>query len=395
LKLKKLVKELDAIRGRHTELVSVYVPAGYSIAEIMNQIFQEKGTASNIKSKNTRKNVLTALEKIIQQLKLFNQTPPNGLVIFCGNVSPVEGKDDIKLWSFEPPVKMNQKIYWCDQAFVLQPLKDLVREKEVYGLIVLDAKEANVGMLKGKTVEQLKHMDSTVPSKSVKGGMSQRRYDRIREDALNEFFTKVGEIASQVFLEEKGIKGILVGGPGPQKELFVKGEYLQYEIQNKVMGIKDTGYTGEYGLQELVNRSQDLLEESAVVKEKELIQKFFSELQKDGNVVYGYEETKKALEAGAVEKLLLSEGFDWVHAKLQCKCGFETEKNLSKKIMENQVCKKCRKVMGVEETKELTDELNEMTKELGTEVEFISIETSEGIQFKELGGIGAFLRYKL
>jgi len=390
-----LIKELDGLRGRHTELVSVYIPAGYSVSDVINQLIQEKSTASNIKSKNTRKNVLTALEKIVQHLRLFKQTPENGLVTFCGNVSPVEGKEDIKIWSFEPPVKMNQKLYWCDQAFVLQPLKDLISEKEIYGLLVLDGKEANIGFLKGKIVEQVKHLDSTVPSKSVKGGMSQRRYDRIREDALNEFFTKVGEIASKAFLEQKELKGVLIGGPGPQKELFERGKYLNYQIQNKILGTKDTGYTGEYGLQELVNRSQDLLEKSSFVKEKELMLKFFERLQKEGNVVYGYEETTKALEAGAVETLLISEGFDWVHTKLKCQCGFEQEKDLPKKLVESQACKKCRKAMAVEEMKEIMDELSEKAKNLGTAVEFISTETGEGAQFKELGGIGAFLRYKL
>jgi peptide chain release factor subunit 1 len=390
-----LIKELEAIRGRHTELVSVYVPAGYSISDISNQIFQEKGTASNIKSKNTRKNVLTALEKIIQQLKLFKQTPPNGLVIFCGNVSPVEGKDDIKMWSFEPPFKMNQKIYWCDQTFILDPLKDLVREKEIYGLIVLDAKEANIGILKGKSIQQLKHMDSTVPSKSVKGGMSQKRYDRIRDDALNEFFTKVADSVTEALLNQPDLKGIIIGGPGPTKETFAKGEYIHYELQKKLLGIKDTGYTGEYGLEELVKRSADLLEKASVVKERELMESFFSKLNTEGNVIYGFDETVKALESGAVETLLLSEGFDWVHAKLRCECGFEIEKDLSKKIAESQVCRKCGKKMKIDEDKELIDVIVEKAKALGTNVEFVSTETSEGAQFKELGGIGAFLRYKL
>jgi peptide chain release factor subunit 1 len=393
--LRKLIRELAAIRGRHTELVTVYVPAGYSLVEVINQIFQEKGTASNIKSKNTRKNVLTALEKIIQHLKLFKQTPPNGLVVFCGNVSPVEGKDDIKLWSFEPPIKMNQKIYWCDQTFVLDPLKDLIKEKEVYGLIVLDGKEASIGILKGKTLEPLKQMDSNVPSKTVKGGMSQRRYDRIIEDALNEFFTKVAEIASQLLLQQPELKGVIIGGPGPTKESFARGNYLHYELQKKLLGVKDTGYTGDYGLQELVERSDDLMKEAAVVKERELMQQFYSELQKGGNVVYGYRETVRALEMGAVETLLVSEGFDWAHVKLKCECENEVEKDLAKKIVESQVCSKCGKKMKVEEMRELVNDITEKAKSLGTKLEFISIGTREGMQFKELGGIGAFLRYKL
>src|SRR3972149_1923253 len=88
LKLKKLIKRLGEIRGRHTELVSVYIPAGYSITDVVNQLKDEQGTASNIKSKSTRKNVMTALERIVQKLRLYRQTPENGIVGFAGNGAP-------------------------------------------------------------------------------------------------------------------------------------------------------------------------------------------------------------------------------------------------------------------------------------------------------------------
>jgi peptide subunit release factor 1 (eRF1)/intein/homing endonuclease len=224
---------------------------------------------------------------------------------------------------------------------------------------------------------------------------SQKRYDRIRDDALNEFFTKVADSVTEALLNKPDLKGIIIGGPGPTKEAFAKGEYLHYELQKKLLGIKDTGYTGEYGLEELVKRSSDLLEKASVVKERQLMERFFSELNKEGNIIYGFDETMKALDSGAVDTLLLSEGFDWVHAKLRCECGFEMEKDLSKKIVDSQVCRKCGKKMKVDETKELIDVIVEKAKNLGTKVEFISTETSEGIQFKELGGIGAFLRYKI
>lgn len=395
LKLKKLIRELEKIKGRHTELVSVYIPSGYNLAEAMNQIFQEKGTASNIKSKTTRKNVLAALEKIFQHLKLYRKTPENGLVIFCGNVSEVEGKEDIRLWAYEPPVPISQKIYWCDQTFVLDPLRDLISEKEVYGLIVLDAKEATIGLLKGKRVEKLKTLESTVPNKSVKGGMSQKRYDRLRDDALNEFLVKVGEQASELLLKQENLKGVLIGGPGPVKETFYDKNYLHYQIQKKVLGVKDIGSTDEYGLEELVFKAQDLLREAIVTKERELIQKFFSELKNNGNVVYGLEETKKALETGAVDTLLISEEFDWFLVKFKCNCGFAYEKPLPKFLIGKEKCPSCGQNPSVEENIELVDELVEKASSFGAKVEYISTETQEGRQFKELGGIGAFLRYKL
>lgn len=353
--MRKLLRELEKIRGRHTELVSVYIPSGGSIVDTMNQIQDEKGTASNIKSKTTRKNVLSALEKIIQHLKTFRQTPPNGLVIFCGNISEVEGREDIKLWSFEPPEKMNVKVYWCDQVFVLEPLRELIAEKEIYGLIVLDAREANVGFLHGKRILNLNHIESTVPSKTVKGGMSQGRYDRLREDAINEFLRKVADIAQQSLLSEKNMKGIIVGGPGPVKDTFVKNKYLHYQLQAKILGVKDIGYTGDYGLEELVKRSQDILEAAAVQRERDILTKFFTEINKEGNVTYGLEKTMKAVDINAVETLLVSEDF--------------SEKNL--------------------------EEILAKAESSGAKVQLISIDTTEGRQFKELGGIGAFLRYKL
>ena len=97
--LKKFIKELEKFRGRHTELVSVYIPQDYDLNKIINHLSQEQGTASNIKSSATRKNVTDALERMIQHLKLFKRTPPNGLVVFSGNVAEREGQQDFKVWS--------------------------------------------------------------------------------------------------------------------------------------------------------------------------------------------------------------------------------------------------------------------------------------------------------
>lgn len=395
LKLKKLLKELEAIRGRHTELVSVYIPSGYSIIEVINQLSNEKSTATNIKSKNTRKNVLSALEKIIQHLRIFRQTPPNGLVVFCGNISPVEGREDLKIWSFEPPEKMDTKVYWCDQIFVLEPLREIVKEKEIYGLVVMDAKEAEIGLLMGKKIKSLKHLDSNVPSKTVKGGMSQARYDRIREDAVNEFLTEVGEIASKSFLDQPELKGVIIGGPGPVKDRFAREDYLNYQIKNKVIGVKDIGYTDYYGLEELVKKSEDLLAKAAIMKEQELMERFLTEIKKEGNVVYGYTETIKALNMNAVDTLLISEEFDWVRVKLKCDTGHEVERDLPKAEVKTQLCEICKKEMRIETKDDLGELLAEKAINFGTKVELISVDTTEGRQFKELGGIGGFLRYKI
>ena len=360
----------------------------------MNMLKQEYALTQNVKSRITRHNVLDALEKTMNHLRLFKKTPPNGLVIFCGNISKKEGQPEIKLWSIEPPQPLGQKIYWCDQKFVLDPLNEMIREKEVYGLIVLDTGGSDIGFLKGKKVILEKHLDSVVPGKTSKGGWSQQRYKRIREEAINEHLKKTGRIADSIFIQEKDLKGVIIGGPGPIKEKFKEGEYLDYRLRKKVLGVVDTSYTGTQGLQEILQRGESLIQEASAVRERAIMQEFFEHLKKDdGLSVYGLEEVKNALNYGAVKTLLVSEEYDWVRVKLICQCGNQIEKDIKPGSV--QKCPKCSSEMKIEEEKELIDVLPEQAENLGSNVEIISVDSREGEQFKEIGGIGAILRYKL
>src|SRR4030042_988629 len=156
MKLEALIKELESYRGRHTELITVYISAGSNLILTIKQLENEKSTAVNIKSKNTRKNVMDALERITRHLKLYKGNPPHGLAIFCGNISKVEGQPQIELWTIEPPMDLRAKFYRCDQSFVMEPLQDMIKAKDVFGLIVIDRNEATIGMLEGKTIRVIR-----------------------------------------------------------------------------------------------------------------------------------------------------------------------------------------------------------------------------------------------
>lgn len=169
-KLRKSLAELESHRARHTELISVYIPAGYDINKVKQQLTGEAGTARNIKSSTTRKNVQDALERMLRALGLYKQTPGNGLAIFSGNVAEREGQSDVQIWEIEPPIPLKTKVYRCDQTFFLDPLKQLIITDESYGLIVIDRQEANIALLKGKAIITIKDMDSIVPGDTRKGG---------------------------------------------------------------------------------------------------------------------------------------------------------------------------------------------------------------------------------
>jgi peptide chain release factor subunit 1 len=352
--LKKFVKELSAYRGRHTELVSVYVPQDYELTKIINHLSQEQGTASNIKSASTRNNVIDALEKMIQHLRLYPRTPEHGLAAFSGNVAP-EGKYDFKVFSIEPPVPLKIRMYRCDKTFVIEPLSEMLEEREVYGLVVMDRREADIALLRGKSIVPLTRSKSNVPGKTRAGGQSAARFMRLREDAAKEFYKKIGAMIKDEFLGKDNVKGLIVGGPGPTKYDFVDGNFIPTEVKKRILGIKDLSYTGQFGLQELVDKSEDILAAEDIVAEKQTMGRFFELLAKRPNMVtYGYAEVKRHTEMGTVEMVILSESNE----------------------------------------DSVIEEFEALAKPFSTEVKIISTETREGVQLRDMGKIAAILRYE-
>ncbi|MEK6903250.1 MAG: peptide chain release factor aRF-1, partial [Nanoarchaeota archaeon] len=344
--LKRLLKELRGIRGRHTELVSVYIPAGYDLNKIIGHLQEEQGTAKNIKDAKTRGNVIDSLEKCIRHLRLFKQTPPHGYAVFGGNVAAQEGKVDLRVWGIEPPEPLNMRIYRCDQRFVIDILEEMMEHKEVYGLILVDRREATLGLLKGSSITALTDLTSGVPGKFKAGGQSAARFERLIHGMAIEFFKRIAESCNKEFLPLKNLKGILLGGPGPTKEEFQ--DYLNNELKKKILAVQDVTYTDESGLHHLVEKSADILAKEEIIAEKKIMDRFFTMLAKDiSKTAYGEDAVRNALSLGAVDILLISEGYD------------------DKKI----------------------EEFELLVKESSATLQIISLDTREGQQLRDLGGI--------
>ncbi len=405
--LRKYLSLLESKRGRGTELISLYIPGGKHVGEIMGMLRQEYSTAQNIKSRTTRKNVLAALRKVMSKLKLYKQIPENGLIIFCGAVLDGRSPDSttMEIYAIEPPKPMDIYLYRCDSRFHVEPLKRLLEVREVYGVLLVEVEEATFAVAEGPRVEIVKEITSGIPGKHRAGGQSARRFERLREMEINEYFKRVGRYANDIFLSIENFKGLIVGGPGPTKDEFLKGDYLDYRLKQKVIAVVDTSYSGWEGVKEALERAKDKLKKLRYHEERSLVQKFLSHLGKDtGLAVYGESEVRRMLEMGAVEVLLISEGLDLLRVKMACKeCGAE-KVVLAKKGELEQLkariheipCDKCgKKGLQIIDEKELIEEFIELGEKAGARVEIISTETEEGnMLLKSFGGLAGILRFR-
>jgi len=354
--LESTVEELESYRGRHTELITVLIPAGTTLTQVTKQLEDEKGTATNIKSTGTRKNVIASLDRAVRKLKEIGKTPENGLAVYAGNVTLADGRESLEVWAIEPPKKLKIKIYRCDQTFVVDPLKEMLETDEVYGLLIIERNEASIGMLDGKHIRLLQHMTSGIPGKTKCGGQSAARYSRIRDSLAKDFFKRIAENMKTHFWDNKKLKGIIVGGPIPTKDEFLVQSQLVTQLKDKVIGVKDIGGTGMHGLHELVEASEDLLAEQEMTKQRQILDLFFERLAKEPDKVsYGEAEVEDRLIRGAVDKLIISKSLD----------------------------------------KEKIKAMEKLAKASSAEIYIVTSETVEGVQFDNLGGVAGLLRFEI
>lgn len=393
---KKIIEELEDYSGTGTQLVTIYVPEDRQISDVVEHVVQEHSEAANIKSKQTRTAVQDALTSIKDRLRYYDTFPPkNGIVLFSGAVDTGGGQTEMVTRVIDsPPDPIDSFRYHCDSEFLTEPLAEMLGDKGLYGLVVLDRREANVGWLKGKRVEPVKSASSLVPGKQRKGGQSAQRFARLRLEAIDNFYQEVAGMANDLFVPKRHeMDGVLVGGPSPTKDEFLDGGYLHHELQDLVLGKFDVSYTDESGLHDLVDRAADVLAESEVMKDKAEMEEFFEQLHDGQQATYGFDATRENLMMGSVDRLLISEDIRKEVITYDCN-GVEEYKLIEAGApTPSYTCDDGSQGSAIER-EDAIDHLMELASQRGTEVRFISTDFEKGEQLvTAFGGIAGILRY--
>ena len=394
----KVIEELKDYRGSGTQLVTIYIPPERNISDVVAHVTQEHSEASNIKSKETRTNVQDALKSIKDRLKYYDVKPPeNGMVIFSGAVDSGGGQTEMITRVLEsPPQPIESFRYHCDAEFLTEPLAEMMGDKGLFGLVVLDRREANVGWLRGKRVEPVKSATSLVPGKQRKGGQSAQRFARLRLEAIDNFYQEVAGMANDLFVDQRHeMDGVLVGGPSPTKDEFLDGDYLHHELQDMVLGKFDVAYTDESGLHDLVDAADEVLAEHEVLEDKQTMEQFFEQLHDGNKATYGFNATRENLMMGAVETLLISEDLRKDVVAYECPNGHDEYEFIDRtEDSPTHECSRCGETVEEGEREDAIDHLMELADQRGSETMFISTDFEKGEQLlTAFGGVAGLLRY--
>ena len=405
-KIRKTLDDLSQKTGHGTELISVYIPKGKQLHEVITVLKEEQGTADNIKSDLTRTHVVDSLGKVIQRLRLYKKTPERGLVIFCGALPPEGGgpigSEIVNAYELDPPKDLKTFLYRCDDHFHVDILKDMLKDDNLIGFLAIDAKDTGWGLLHGDKIQVLSETGSGVAGKHRQGGQSAKRFQKLREMELTYYFNRVAQTTKEYFIDIYPIKGLIISGPGPTKEEFINGNYLEYRLQDMIISTIDSSYAGSEGIREAFTKSGEILSDFRMVEEKQIVEKLFKHINSHSGLgTYGLKEIIELLKNNVVETLIITDNTDLYRIEVKCKrCQhiqeeiLERPKVISRKTeLLNSPCPNC-KAMDLESTQQdIVDYLALIAAKTGSKIEVISGKAEHGMMLSSLEKIGAILRY--
>jgi peptide chain release factor subunit 1 len=396
-KLRKQIAVLSQQKSNNREFISLYVPGGFSVEQILATLKKESTlTSQNKEDGNCLENTL---RRVIQHLKEQKAFSESGLALFAG-VFRGEIEEVFRIDELIPPEDIVAYCYVVDDHFHLEPLREMLRDPKIVGVLALDSKQASFGIVVGDKFEKTETITSGVAGKTGKGGSSQRRYERERESTVTAFFHRVAEHVTKTFLENK-VNVLIAGGPGQTKNDFLKGDFLHYELSNMMLNVVDTQGAGKEALREIFEKSSGTLKTMCGPEEKKIVERLMASISKqDGLATYGFDAVMAALKKGEVQTALVDDNTDLMEKIVVCKkCGNTQTRVINVKTQSVDditkfPCERCGAISYDVDDRDIVDVLEDMASHTDAGVEVISSESQEKAKLASLGGLAALLRYK-
>ncbi|MEM7819964.1 MAG: mRNA surveillance protein pelota [Candidatus Aenigmatarchaeota archaeon] len=218
------------------------------------------------------------------------------------------------------------------KSYHIERLKKAQIKHPLLLITVLDREQADFAILKESGIEMI----ATIRCKD----------NEKRDEYYSEIYS---------FLKKKNLKNMIIAGPGFERENLLKFISEKDKEFSKNIILEHSSNIGITGIREVIEKSSSrVLKETRIAKESEIVKEFLQRVSKESLVVYGADETKKAVEYGAVDKLLIS----------------------------------------VNKIKEFEGIMEKIEKQKG-EIIIIGSDHELGEQFLNMGGIAGFLRFRI
>jgi peptide chain release factor subunit 1 len=219
---------------------------------------------------------------------------------------------------------------------------------------------------------------------------------------LSYFYNRVAGTTREYFIDIYPVKGLIISGPGPTKEDFINGNYLEYRLQNMIINTIDAGYSGAEGIREAFAKSGELLSDFRMVEEKKLIEDLFREVNSHSGLgVYGLQDVIELLKNNVVKILIITDDTNLNRVEGICRrCQHLQEVIVERRDVipkkteyASKPCPGCNAMEVEPNEQDIVDYLELLAAKTGSRLEVVSGSAEHGTMLSSLGKVGAILRY--
>ena len=180
----------------------------------------------------------------------------------------------------------------CSSTFYTEPLEELLNIYEQHGLIMITGSETLFYHIDIRDFQLLAKITVNLPSNHCRGGQSQARIQRLRDEKIHEYLSNIGERARELFTKN-GLPTINAGNGELKSQLI---DFIGI-LKNNYNLLTINGITPINDLRSLIN---DLLIDDT---EREIMKEVNYLIEIDSNMItYGIEEVNKYLEDYLIHK---------------------------------------------------------------------------------------------
>ncbi len=389
--MERIVRRLLPVISENNNLLSLYIPAGRTIADVLQHLDRE---AADTRMDAAGSSAIAGARALLRQ---SGGIPSRGLALFSG-----PGIAEI----LEPPSPVRDFFLRISTRFSLDPLTRAEAD-EAGGLILLDLGRAYWALARGGDLGETGHLESLVPAKHHKGGQSAARFQRLRGIAAHEFYTRVGDEAGAGMLARTGdgtrLAYVLIGGHQAAATELAAGPYLPAPVRQKIIGTVEWPDVGPAGLRTLAQRGEELFRDRKAAGDLEVLGQFLQAYsRKDDSAIAGEARVREGLRNGAVKTVFLSSSLRQSGARVTCTiCGHADERTFrigqDESVQEilAHTCRACNAPIIGDPAIDIVEDLSGFAVRSGARALIIPADTIDGRTFlAETGGIGALLRYR-
>jgi protein pelota len=179
----------------------------------------------------------------------------------------------------------------------LQRLDEAVKQtsESIVLFVSLDNDEATIAVLRQSGIQWIANVESHQSGKQYQS-----------ENMEKQYFGDIIKIISEKMTEQTTL---VVVGPGFTKDHLAAYGKERHPLLFDQCLLYATGNAEMNGIHEAMKSGvvEHIAKENRVVKETRIVDKVFSEIKKNGLVAYGFEDVKQAIDAGAVDQLVIAD----------------------------------------------------------------------------------------